>query len=870
MGMKGKRILALFMAVSVLMADGSIVFAAENNHQEETVAQSNGTTEEASVEAAVSADEEEQEMAADVAAMEHTEQVAEDLPASGQTEDVAPAGTTEGELTEGDYSYTVENGTARITKYNGTKVNAVIPSEIGGYAVTSLGQDVFRNHTTVESVHIPAGVTFIGGVGDVVTTTFKGTSSLKTITVDSNNKTFYSTDGVLFRYAATDGLPMLFKYPSARNGSSYTIPNNTVYIVSDAFCSCSNLEKIIVPSTVKFLVIGAFSELSYKTIIFCHTIPAQIDLYKGFSGLEYCKIIVKNQAMKEAVASEQSKCIQTEVLLESDLSDTDKEKYLIPAKALLFDTGITTKNLTLAPEESCNVAYTLTPADTTDAVTWKSNNPSIAEVSCVNGKVTVTGKGHGQCVITGKDDSGHTLVLNVLVSIPIESIQCLLHHSQFTNSGTASFDYDFVKNDFAFNDRGERRIYFSIWSTAPKNLAEYTPTCNELLDLKITGDTDKLVYGTEHTQNGSGEEWDEHYFKVNGTGSVTINVSVEDDDGSIKKGQFTLKVSKSSISNAVVNVDNVSYNGKAQTPAIKVTLNDKELKKNTDYTVSYSNNTAPGTGKAAITGIGNYTGKKTVSFEIKKTAVEKISINGSSVKVGTGRYNGKAQKPSVTVTMNGKTLKKNTDYDVSYSNNTKPGTGTVTIKGKGNYTGTKTAEFQIYKGKQSISKVSSSYKAAYKKSFTLKPKAEGKITYKTSNRKVATVNSKGKVQIKGTGKATITVTAKSTSLYSQTTKKVTIYAIPAKMKTPSVKAGSKKLTVSWKKDSRADGYQIQYSTSSKFKKATTVTCSKKTAKTTIKKLKSGKKYYVCIRAYKKIGGKKYYGSYSKGKSVKVK
>ena len=90
------------------------------------------------------------------------------------------------------------------------------------------------------------------------------------------------------------------------------------------------------------------------------------------------------------------------------------------------------------------------------------------------------------------------------------------------------------------------------------------------------------------------------------------------------------------------------------------------------------------------------------------------------------------------------------------------------------------------------------------------------------------------------------------------------------MKAPVVKAGKKKLTVSWKKDSKVDGYQIQYSTNNKFKKAATVTCSKKTAKTTIKRLKKGKKYYVRIRAYKKIGNKKYYGAWSKVKSVKVK
>ena len=70
--------------------------------------------------------------------------------------------------------------------------------------------------------------------------------------------------------------------------------------------------------------------------------------------------------------------------------------------------------------------------------------------------------------------------------------------------------------------------------------------------------------------------------------------------------------------------------------------------------------------------------------------------------------------------------------------------------------------------------VSSAYKKSVGQSFTLKPKAKGKITYKTGNKKVATVNSKGKVTVKGTGKATITVTAKATSTYSKSVKKITV------------------------------------------------------------------------------------------------
>ena len=91
---------------------------------------------------------------------------------------------------------------------------------------------------------------------------------------------------------------------------------------------------------------------------------------------------------------------------------------------------------------------------------------------------------------------------------------------------------------------------------------------------------------------------------------------------------------------------------------------------------------------------------------------------------------------------------------------------------------------------------------------------------------------------------------------------------PAKMKTPSVKAGKKKLTVKWKKlGGGSQTYQI-YVLKKGTKKAKyyTSTGSSKT----IKKLSKKKYYYTKIRSYKKINGKTYYGSWSGTKKVKVK
>ncbi|MBQ7066809.1 MAG: fibronectin type III domain-containing protein [Lachnospiraceae bacterium] len=93
---------------------------------------------------------------------------------------------------------------------------------------------------------------------------------------------------------------------------------------------------------------------------------------------------------------------------------------------------------------------------------------------------------------------------------------------------------------------------------------------------------------------------------------------------------------------------------------------------------------------------------------------------------------------------------------------------------------------------------------------------------------------------------------------------------PSKVKIKSTTAGTKKLTLKWKKV-KASGYEVQYCTSKKFKKnVKKVTVKKSKTKATIKKLKSGKTYYVRIRAYSKVNGKKYYGAYSTVKKVKIK
>lgn len=81
----------------------------------------------------------------------------------------------------------------------------------------------------------------------------------------------------------------------------------------------------------------------------------------------------------------------------------------------------------------------------------------------------------------------------------------------------------------------------------------------------------------------------------------------------------------------------------------------------------------------------------------------------------------------------------------------------------------------------------------------------------------------------------------------------------------------KKLYVKWTGNKKVGGYQLQYATKSSFSGAKIITVKKaKTVTKTISGLKKNKKYYVCVRVYKKSGKTKYYSAWSNTKKVKIK
>ena len=172
--------------------------------------------------------------------------------------------------TSGDFEYQLFNdGTAEITEYTGSATNLTIPSKIGRYTVTSIGEWAFDNCTSLKSIIIPNSVTSIGS-------SFYDCTSLTSITVDSENANYSSKDGVLFNKTKT----VLIRYPIGNSRSTYDIPNSVTSIGLYAFEYCKSLTSVTIPNSVKSIGGYVFCECTSLTSV---TIPNSVKSIGGYT-----------------------------------------------------------------------------------------------------------------------------------------------------------------------------------------------------------------------------------------------------------------------------------------------------------------------------------------------------------------------------------------------------------------------------------------------------------------------------------------------------------------------------------------------------------------------------------------------------------
>lgn len=325
--------------------------------------------------------------------------------------------------------------------------------------------------------------------------------------------------------------------------------------------------------------------------------------------------------------------------------------------------------------------------------------------------------------------------------------------------------------------------------------------------------------------------------------------------------------------NVTLSQQSFVYDGTAKNPA--VIYNGITLLENTDYTVKYSNNVDVGTVKATITGINNYSGTAVKEFKITpiKFDDKKVSV---SLEKSSFVYNGYSITPVVYVAYNHNYLIQNTDFTATYSNNNAPGVATVKIKGIGNYSGSISKTYIILPEKIASVSIKKSSATSAVISWNAASKVSGYEILKFDSAKNAYVhlahvpNSQTSYKVSSLKNSTAYYyqvraykTVNDKNYYGEIGNTVFTFIKPSKVKLKSVTLSKTTLNVEWKKVN-CSGYEITYTTDSKFKKGLKKVKIKnpKTVKKAIKKLKKNKKYYVKVRAYTDYNGVRYYGDRS--------
>ena len=185
--------------------------------------------------------------------------------------------------TDYEYSENSDGDTVSITKYIGSESDVVIPEEIDGKKVTSIGDWTFFDCSGLTSVTIPNSVTNISGV------TFNGCTSLTAINVATGNQNYVSVNGVLYNKDKTS----IMRYPAGKKDKNFKIPDCVTEIGWSAFEKCISLTSITIPSSVTKIgeyTFGYYYDNGYKKIsnfkIYCYSGTAS-EQYAKDNGFEY-------------------------------------------------------------------------------------------------------------------------------------------------------------------------------------------------------------------------------------------------------------------------------------------------------------------------------------------------------------------------------------------------------------------------------------------------------------------------------------------------------------------------------------------------------------------------------------------------------
>ena len=203
-------------------------------------------------------------------------------------------------------------------------------------------------------------------------------------------------------------------------------------------------------------------------------------------------------------------------------------------------------------------------------------------------------------------------------------------------------------------------------------------------DTHITGlvaDTKYTIDDTEYTADENGKIAIDSSWRKTTVSIVKVNAEPKCNSDA---QELEIKAQPLQDGWIILEYDSVPYDGIAKEPGVSVKDGETTLVKDTDYTVSYANNTNAGTATVTVTGSGIYSGTVEKTFKINGIDIATATLTLSQ---DAYDYDGTQHKPSVIVTMDETLLEEGTDYEIVYDENINAGNGYVTVVGKGKYEG---------------------------------------------------------------------------------------------------------------------------------------------------------------------------------------
>ena len=534
---------------------------------------------------------------------------------------------------------------SKTVEFNPSEVTEIIIEE----GITGINDRLTRMFKNAISVTLPSSLESIGE------NNFSNFTKLETVTIPDNSKLKYIYTRAFERCTSL---------------KSINLPQGLESIYSRAFISCSNLTNLTLPSTLTRIDETAFSAgPRFKNNEL--TVPKGVTTItsRSFDNIKDLKTInVENGVTtieKYAFADNDS---LTRVNLPSSITSVANTacKYYNEEKYSTCDIYIDKYKGSIPCYSNWG---------TTGTIYWKARDFK----NTTDNAVVISN-------IADQTYTGSLIAPNITVSCNdvelVKNTDYTVSYSNNKNVGTATISITGIGDYTGTITKNFNIVARDISDTTIGSIPNQTYTGNSISALPvITYNGATLTKGTDYTLTYSNN--------VNvGTGTVTIT----------GKGNFkgttskTFSISARAMSDtSVANVSSQTYTGNGISPLPTITYNNKTLKKDTDYTLSYSNNINAGTATITITGKGNFTGTTSKTFSISARAMSDTSV----ANISSQTYTGNVISPLPTITYNNKTLKKDTDYTLSYSNNINAGTATITITGKGNFAGTTSKTFSI-------------------------------------------------------------------------------------------------------------------------------------------------------------------------------